>query len=220
MPARESGQKGSRARVSGQGSARGAVLSCVEPSDEKIHREEADPSFLQGVVLLVIPRRREGEGGGGWGVGSAEQGRRLTSEPQEKLPWSRRRALNLVLPPRVRTVRTVTLVLSLVLAGGLPISYLSEGREGWRLVGCGTGEWLWGAGPCVEETGAQEGNRCGCRGSDAVVALRCCLRPVPQLPRGGFVEASWRRLSDQGACRWGEGGLTCASCAISSAFLR
>ena len=48
-----------------------------------------------------------------------------TSDPQEKLPESSRKALNLRLPPRTRTGRVVTLVVdSLVLAGCLPISYL------------------------------------------------------------------------------------------------
>lgn len=46
------------------------------------------------------------------------------SEPQEKLPLSRRSARNLKLPPRTRTRRTDTLVDSFVLAACRPISYL------------------------------------------------------------------------------------------------
>ena len=49
---------------------------------------------------------------------------RLTSEPHEKLPESRRRALNLKLPPLTRTRLTVTLLDSFVMAGWRPSSYL------------------------------------------------------------------------------------------------
>jgi hypothetical protein len=49
---------------------------------------------------------------------------RRTSEPQEKLPVSRRSARNLKLPPRQRTRRTVTLDDSFVLAGCRPSSNL------------------------------------------------------------------------------------------------
>ena len=52
------------------------------------------------------------------------------SEPQEKLPWSRRRARNLVLPPRARTVRTQVFDDSLVLAAGRPSSYLQRAGGG------------------------------------------------------------------------------------------
>jgi hypothetical protein len=64
---------------------------------------------------------RRGEGAGGRGM--------PTSEPQEKLPASRRRALNLVLPPRTRTFLTATLLDSLVLADWRPSSYLRAGAS-------------------------------------------------------------------------------------------
>lgn len=51
------------------------------------------------------------------------------SEPQEKFPVSRRSARNLRAPPRQRTVRTVTLDESFVLAGWRPSSYLMERGE-------------------------------------------------------------------------------------------
>lgn len=53
----------------------------------------------------------------------------LTSEPHEKLPESRRRALNLKLPPLTRTRLTVTLLDSFVMAGWRPSSYLHGGSQ-------------------------------------------------------------------------------------------
>ena len=47
-----------------------------------------------------------------------------TSEPQEKLPASRRKALNFLFPPRHRTILTAVFADSLVLAGTRPSSYL------------------------------------------------------------------------------------------------
>lgn len=50
----------------------------------------------------------------------------FTSEPQEKLPESSLRALNLKLPPLTRTRRTVTFEDNLVLPGWRPNSYLNR----------------------------------------------------------------------------------------------
>ena len=50
------------------------------------------------------------------------------SEPQEKLPVSRRSARNFLLPPRQRTTRTSGWEESLVFAGWRPSSYLEERR--------------------------------------------------------------------------------------------
>ena len=61
---------------------------------------------------------------GAHGLSWARQGGAHTSEPQEKLPVSRRSALNLKFPPRQRTRRTVTLDDSFVLAGWRPSSNL------------------------------------------------------------------------------------------------
>ena len=58
--------------------------------------------------------------------------RSRTSVPQEKLPASRRKARNLVLPPRTRTFLTATLLDSLVMAGWRPSSYL-QGTEQPRM---------------------------------------------------------------------------------------
>ena len=52
---------------------------------------------------------------------------RRTSEPQEKLPESRRRARNLEFPPLTRTRLTVTFEDSLVMAGWRPSSNLHNG---------------------------------------------------------------------------------------------
>ena len=60
-----------------------------------------------------------------------------TSEPQEKLPWSRRSARNLLLPPRTRTRRTHTLEDSLVIAAWRPSSNLQSGA---RVVVQGAGQ--------------------------------------------------------------------------------
>ena len=62
---------------------------------------------------------------GAHGLSWAGQGGAHTSEPQEKLPVSRRSALNLKFPPRQRTRRTVTLDDSFVLAGWRPSSNLA-----------------------------------------------------------------------------------------------
>lgn len=56
----------------------------------------------------------------------------LTSEPHEKLPLSKRRALNLKFPPRTLTRLTVTLEDSLVFAGCLPSSNLKCRRENFH----------------------------------------------------------------------------------------
>ena len=59
--------------------------------------------------------------------------RATASEPHAKLPWSRRSARTLKLPPRPRTRRTVTAEESLVLAGWRPSSYLRRReKEGER----------------------------------------------------------------------------------------
>ena len=65
--------------------------------------------------------------------------RATASEPHAKLPWSRRSARNLKLPPRTRTRRTVTAEESLVLAGWRPSSYLERSEGGSELVGGGGG---------------------------------------------------------------------------------
>lgn len=122
-----------------------------------------------------------------------------TSEPQEKLPWSRRSARNLELPPRTRTRRTHTLDDSLVMAGWRPSSYLQHS----------------GAGGGARQ--ASGGSSARCAGSEApsVFPSARALRAEALQRRAARAPSSLLRGRGSGLQGWPP--LTSASCAMPSA---
>lgn len=95
-----------------------------------------------------------------------------TSEPHEKLPWSRRSARNLELPPRTRTRRTHTLEDSLVMAGWRPSSYLRAAAAAAR----------WSSGKAGSTGGGKHATQCRRVAQAPSWGQRRCRRPSCVLP--------------------------------------